>query len=648
MPPSYSSHSYLIFSSYSTWQPESDSLLRSQSQLLVGKSHMRRHLSRALTFPRYISSFALLALTATAAGPLKLSSPPDHAFSQAFYYAIISAVLYFLVASLMVVTVYGAYAGHYDNEFKLTLSQRTLMLQTISFLVYLLCGAAVYSHVEGWNFLDAVYFADFTLLTVGVGDFSPSTHIGRGLLFPYGIGGIIILGLVIGSIRSLVLERGKAKMEARMVEKERQRVLKRIEKKHSNILLPIGKEGASISRSSSTTLGKMEGRSERERRRQEFEVMRKIQHKAISRRQWSSLVISGTTWLVLWFAGAAIFQASEDIQDWSYFEALYFSYTSLLTIGYGDMFPVSESGKPFFVLWSLLAVPSLTILISNMGDTIVKGIRDLTLWIGELTILPGEHGIRNSMKRSAHQLTKGKIFSEEIKEQPAGLLGEAQKQNTDGGDERNDPESAAQQAAGEQAHADVSRANRAGRDHDRQAAPESKRHYHVMLIEEIGNVTKHLSSSPPRKYTFDEWAWFLKLIGEDEASARTHRKAAQHQPPDGEGPPMQSTTGEKYESADGDGNTTTRSFEWSWIGDRSPLMGNKEEAEWVLERLIITLKRELARTRREELQVQGKEGEAVGGKDQRPSREQNDTKQGRISTSLSSRHSQSEADRASS
>lgn len=93
----------------------------------------------------------------------------------------------------MLITVWGASKGHYDKEFQLTMSQRTLMLQTISFLVYLLAGAAVFSHIEGWPFLDAVYWADFTLLTVGIGDFSPSTHTGRGLLFPFAIGGISML-----------------------------------------------------------------------------------------------------------------------------------------------------------------------------------------------------------------------------------------------------------------------------------------------------------------------------------------------------------------------------------------------------------------------------------------------------------------------
>ena len=138
----------------------------------------------------YLSSFALIGLCACARGPLIVEPRDDHAFTQAFYYAIFSAGLYFLVATLMLVSVIGAYRGHYDKQFQLTMSQRTLMLQTISFLVYLMAGAAVYSHIEGWAYLDAVYWADFTLLTVGIGDYSPQTHLGRGLLFPFAIGGI--------------------------------------------------------------------------------------------------------------------------------------------------------------------------------------------------------------------------------------------------------------------------------------------------------------------------------------------------------------------------------------------------------------------------------------------------------------------------
>jgi potassium channel subfamily K len=183
----------------------------------------------------FVSSFLLIALVGVAnTSAFRLLPHERHALTQAFYYAIIAAVLYCIVAILMIASVAGAYRGHYEKEFRLTMSQRTLMLQTIGFMMYLLLGACIFKYIEGWNFLDAVYWADFTLLTIGVGDdFTPKTHLGRSLLFPFAIGGIVTVGLVIGSIRSLVLERGKKKMEARFTEKRRQRILTKLEGKRT-------------------------------------------------------------------------------------------------------------------------------------------------------------------------------------------------------------------------------------------------------------------------------------------------------------------------------------------------------------------------------------------------------------------------------
>ena len=97
---------------------------------------------------------------------------------------------------------------------------------------------------------------------------------------------------------------------------------------------------------------------------------------------------------------------------------------------------------------------------------------------------------------------------------------------------------------------------------------------------------KHLNESPPRKYTYEEWVWFLKLIGEDEGDHTFHRKPPvkiNNDSPDKEPDTQQAQIG------DNEGNTR----QWSWLGNRSPLMGETEEAEWVLERLSITLEKEL-------------------------------------------------------
>lgn len=54
-------------------------------------------------------------------------------------------------------------------------------------------GMIFYHHVEHFDYIDALYFSVITLTTVGYGDFSPSTDIGKIFTIVYIIVGIGIL-----------------------------------------------------------------------------------------------------------------------------------------------------------------------------------------------------------------------------------------------------------------------------------------------------------------------------------------------------------------------------------------------------------------------------------------------------------------------
>ncbi|KAI0450958.1 hypothetical protein F5B21DRAFT_408258 [Xylaria acuta] len=586
----------------------------------------------------YISSILLVSLCATASGPLLKRPEIEYVWSQAFYYGLFAAVLYFIVASLMVITVWGAQAGHYPKDFELTMSQRTLMLQTILFLTYLLVGALVFSHVEGWLYLDAVYWADVTLFTVGLGDVAIQTKLGRGLMIPYALIGITTLGLVIGSIRSLMLDRGKSRLDARMLEKKRRRFVRRLMRgSKGKVLEPIVEKDADYyPELKSHDTSQKSPRAELERRHGEFHLMRKIQDQASKRRRWTAMGVSTSTWAVLWLVGAKIFQESEaPYQNWSYFDGVYFSFQAMTTIGYGDITPVSNSAKAFFVFWSLLALPTLTILISNAGDTVVKGIRDTTVLLGNITILPGERGYKMDIKHFLARLSFGIIFAEEtIHESPPGFLGAAQPhpdEDKDGDDEDDeddelcspgrqnnyeenarttvktsrDPSSA--ESSGEHTRTRVlSKAKAKGkakaiketaRHLEREdiepsnahsipdELPKTRAEHRLVLINEIRRVSKHLQHSPPRKYTYQEWAWYLRLIGEDESDASTHRKPLKK--------PQSADDQQDPRRPGGDGDKVDEKPKWSWVGHRSPLMDTRDEAEWILDKLSQRLREEL-------------------------------------------------------
>lgn len=628
----------------------------------------------------------------------------NHALTSAYYYAIFAAGLYLIIAGLLCLTVYGARKGHYKKEFNLTPAQRTLMLQTMSFIAYLLLGALVFSTIEDWEYLDAVYWADITLLTIGLGDITPKTNTGRGLLFPFALGGILIIGLVIGSIRSLVLERGREKMSARIVEKRRETAVNNVDEYHQTIRISW------FARARFSTDPAL---SPSQRREEEFNVMRKVQKIADRERRYFSLALSLFFVLVLWFIGALVFSYTEVKQSWTYFESLYFTFVVLLTIGYGDFSPISNSGRAFFVLWSILAVPSLTILISNMGDTIVKGFSDFTTWVGALTVLPDEKGIRATLTTFLKQTFKK---SKETLHQftPPGLLG----MEPMGPLKRVDSEEHWNSVLDRLAHRlnthleeeELRNIHEASEGKDE--IHRDMQFYHYVLSRECRDLQKNLDQSPPTQYSWGEWEYFLRLMGNSdeadeypgqrhpnimapEALTVHHRPGTSESqgisgdPSDNAAPVTASASSDKKDSdvsdkkdsessdkkdsaslddedskhiewddaldnlpqnegdrqsglplseattlarsdTDGDGNTATRRTRshgihsrsrsrsrhrhhhkrkhrggdddplcnWSWLSSQSPLMSNKTESRWILDRLSAALERELNRQRK--------------------------------------------------
>jgi voltage-gated potassium channel len=67
----------------------------------------------------------------------------------------------------------------------------------------LLTGTIFYSIVERWSVLDALYFCVTTLATVGFGDFSPQTDLGKIFTIVYILAGVS----VILAFANMVLER---------------------------------------------------------------------------------------------------------------------------------------------------------------------------------------------------------------------------------------------------------------------------------------------------------------------------------------------------------------------------------------------------------------------------------------------------------
>jgi voltage-gated potassium channel Kch len=63
-------------------------------------------------------------------------------------------------------------------------------------------GTVVYHYVEGWNWLDSLYFSTITLTTIGFGDFAPQTDAGKIFTIIYIVVGI---GMILAFINTVYM-----------------------------------------------------------------------------------------------------------------------------------------------------------------------------------------------------------------------------------------------------------------------------------------------------------------------------------------------------------------------------------------------------------------------------------------------------------
>ena len=193
----------------------------------------------------------------------------------------------------------------------------------------------------------------------------------------------------------------------------------------------------------------------------------------------------------------------------------------------------------------------------------MKAISDLTLYLGEFTVLPGDAPVRDRMKQLATKATGGKIFDRDVDfEEPPGILSDGGNPDSEKG-AKGGPGAAATDLLAAQVEDEELKEARIAEARGDKLQRDIHR-YHYLLVKEFRNVMKHLNESPPRKYSYEEWAWFLKLMGEDESHNASHRTAPVKVNNDTDSKP------DMQQAQTNDEDDGMR--QWSWLGNRSPLM----------------------------------------------------------------------------
>lgn len=126
-------------------------------------------------------------------------------------------------------------------------------------------------------------------------------------------------------------------------------------------------------------------------------------------------------------------------------------------------------------------------------------------------------------------------------------------------------------------------------------------HFRHILISQIRKVWNDVNSDPPKKYSYAEWAYYLRLLGEDENDRRFHRRptakrAAQalKEAEDNEKNQHAGLTPSGVVKHGTDLDKPRQVTKWSWMGPNSPLLANDDEPSWLLQKLFIRLEDSLS------------------------------------------------------
>lgn len=90
-------------------------------------------------------------------------------------------------------------------------------------LVVLFIGTFFYHKVEGWRWLDSFYFSSMSLTTVGYGDLTPQTDIGKIFTVFYIFSGV---GIILGFITSVANKAHEKSATEDLMDKKRREMFK--------------------------------------------------------------------------------------------------------------------------------------------------------------------------------------------------------------------------------------------------------------------------------------------------------------------------------------------------------------------------------------------------------------------------------------
>lgn len=335
--------------------------------------------SQSVSVMFYVIASVLLVIALLITNKDFLGPDPLYQRTEGFWFAVFTAGFYFACAVCLTINFMGYFLGKYPPTFNLDTKQRRLMYYTVMFCTWCVIGTVVMHRLfhEKYLYGAMLYYCIVSFLTIGLGDIVPKTNASKAVALAMSLVGVIFMGLIVALIRQVVLSTIGPTLFWHNIEKNRRKCLKNLSSRHRKLTAEAS-----------------------------FYRMRLIRKQAKLNQLNRSLVNDILFFLVFWFVGATVFHFTE---GWPFFDAIYFCFLCLLTIGYGDFSPTSPLGRVFFVSWAVSAVPLMTILISNVGDKLFAISENLSDFVSKYLTFQS----RSSVSKMKERISSGIIYEDD-------------------------------------------------------------------------------------------------------------------------------------------------------------------------------------------------------------------------------------------
>ena len=276
-------------------------------------------------------------------------------------------------------------------------------------------------------------------------------------------------------------------------------------------------------------------------------------------------------------------------------------------------------------------MPAMTVLIGNMGDTVVRVVQEVTDWMARTTVFPEyqeEGAEKEDKKRGEVKNDRASSELDKIRERPSApgpALVSPEPSLSPGRTlpVRNhaDLPSGSSSGVGQAApSASLVELSPKPQDEEKPAASDPYEQSKgdrgdqnisqvqsdtALLAREICKLAKDVRQQPPKKYGWEEWVNWLNMLGDEgipdrklmerdrEASMlnqpETSETLVEHLHHDGSHHSHKHhrhhySSNAQFKRHHGTGKNG-KEWHWTWLDDQGPLFSQQTETEWILQRL---------------------------------------------------------------